>query len=121
VIPMLKAEGYEVISCSAGHDQDFFASKRSVSDTEGQVPLQTSAEFVRTYNAQAHEIIDAITAAVTGAQAGLNWLHAERPDLEEVRQALNMVASAGKRAAETVVRLRALIKKMPTADGVPHP
>jgi hypothetical protein len=36
-----------------------------VSDAKGQVPLQTSAEFVRTYNAQAHEIVDAITAAVT--------------------------------------------------------
>jgi len=32
--------------------------------------LQTSAEFVRIYNAQAHEIVDAITAAVTRAQAG---------------------------------------------------
>ena len=63
-----------------------------VSDAKGQVPLQTSAEFVRTYNAQAHEIVDAITAAVTLAQAGLNWLRAEPPDLEEVRQVLNFIA-----------------------------
>jgi hypothetical protein len=76
-----------------------------MSDAKCQVPLQTSAEFVRTHNAQAHEMIDAIAAAVTGAQAGLNWLRREPPDLEEVRQALNNIASAGKRAAEIAVRL----------------
>jgi hypothetical protein len=65
-----------------------------MSDAKCQVPLQTSAESVRTYNAQAREMIDAIAAAVAGAQAGLNWLHREPPDLEEVRQALNNIATA---------------------------
>jgi hypothetical protein len=92
-----------------------------VRNTEGQVPLQTSVEFVRTYNAQAHELVDAITATVSLAQAGLNWLRAEPPDLEEVRQALNDIASDGKRAAEIVVRLRALMKRWPIADGAPDP
>jgi hypothetical protein len=116
---MLKAEGYE--ASSAGHDQHFFASERSVSDAEGQVPLQTSAEFVRTYNAQTHLIIDAIAATVANAEAGLNWLRAEPPDLEEARQTLISIASAGNRAAEIVVRLRALMNKVPTGDGVPDP
>jgi hypothetical protein len=89
----------------------------TVSDAKGQVPLQTSAEFVRTYNSQAHEIVDALTAAVTSAQAGLNWLRAEPPDLEEVRQVLNFIASNGKRTGEIVMRLRALIEKVPTADA----
>jgi len=98
--------------------QRLFRPEGIVSDAKGQVPFQTSAEFVRTHNAQAHEIIDAITAAVTSAQAGLNWLRAEPPDLEEVRQVLNFIASDGKRAAEIVIRLRALIEKVPTADAV---
>ena len=93
-------------------DQHLFRPEGSVSDANGQVPLQTSAEFVRTYNAQAHEIVDAITAAVVSAQAGLNWLRAEPPDLEEVRQALNFIASDGQRAAELVIRLRALMNKV---------
>jgi hypothetical protein len=118
---MIKAQGNEVISSSAAHDQHFFASEQSVSDANGQVPLQTSAEFVRTYDAQAHEIVDTISAAVNYAHAGLNWLSAESPDLEKVRQALNSIASAGNQAAEIVVRLRALMKKMPTTDGFPHP
>ena len=61
--------------------QHLFRPEGIVSDTEGQVPLQTSAEFVRMHNAQAREIVDAITAAVTRAQAGLNWLRAEPPNL----------------------------------------
>jgi hypothetical protein len=90
-------------------DQHLFRPEGNMSDAKGQVPLQTSAEFVRTYNAQAHEIVNAITAAITNAEAGLNWLRAESPDLEEVRQALNGIASDGKRAAEFIVRLRALM------------
>jgi hypothetical protein len=49
------------------------------------------------------------TAVHHDPQAGLNWLSAEPPDLEEVRQALISIASAGNRAAEIVVRLRALM------------
>jgi hypothetical protein len=89
-----------------------------VSDAKGQVPLQTSAELLRIYNAQAHEIVDAITAAVTRAHAGLNWLRAEPPDLEEVRQMLYCIASDGKRAAEIVIRLQALIETVLTADSM---
>src|SRR6202011_4399718 len=92
--------------------QHLFRPEGIVSDAKGQVPSQTSAEFVRTYNAQAHEIVDSITAAVTNAEAGLNWLRAEPPDLERVRQALNGIASDGKRAAEIVVLLRALMNKV---------
>jgi hypothetical protein len=95
--------------------QHLFPSEGMLSDAKGALPLQTSAEFMRTYNAQAHEIVDAITAAVTRAQAGLNWLRAEPPDLEEVRQVLNFIASDGKRAAEIFIRLHALIEKVPTA------
>src|SRR3984957_21269755 len=101
--------------------QHLFRPQGIVRDAKGQVPLQTSAEFVRTYNAQAHEIVDAITAAVTNAEAGLNWLRAEPPDLEEVRQALNGIASDAKRAAEIVVLLRALMNRWPTADGTLDP
>jgi hypothetical protein len=89
-----------------------------VSDANSRGPLQGSAEFVRTYDAEAHEIADAIAAVLANAQAGLNWLEAEPPDLGEVRRALTCVASAGMRAAETFIRLRALAKTVSMADGV---
>ena len=93
--------------------QHLFRPEGIVSDAKGQVPLQASAEFVRTYNAQAHEIVDAITAAVTRAQAGLNWLRAEPPDLEEVRQMLNFIVSDSHRAAEIVIRVQGSLRRCP--------
>jgi hypothetical protein len=92
-------------------DQRWFRPEASVSDAEGQRPLQTSAEFVRSCNAQAHEMVDALTATVANAEAGLSWLRAESLDLGEVRQALSSIARDGKRAGELVVRLRALINE----------
>jgi len=93
----------------------------SASDPKGQVPSPVSADFVRTYNAQTHEIVDAIAALVTNAQAGLNWLGADPPDLEEVREALKCIANDGRRAAESVVRLGEIMEAStadaPCADG----
>jgi hypothetical protein len=93
-------------------DQLLFRLEGSVSNAKGQVPLQTSTEFVRTFNAQVHEIVDAITAMVINAEAASTWLCAEPPDMEGVRLALNGIASDGKGAAELVVRLRALVNKV---------
>jgi hypothetical protein len=95
-------------------DQCFLRLEASASDAKGQVPRRTSAEFVGTYHAQAYEI--AITAAIMNAEAGLNWLSAEPPDLEQVRQTLNSIGGNGKRAAEIIVRLRTLVGKVPGAD-----
>jgi hypothetical protein len=98
-------------------DQYFLRPEESVSDASGQVPLRTCAEFVRSYNAEAPEIVNAITAAVLNAQAGLSWLGAQPRDLEEVQRALRSTLNECKRAAEIVVRLRALMKEVPAADG----
>ncbi|OKO74447.1 hypothetical protein AC629_35025 [Bradyrhizobium sp. NAS80.1] len=94
-----------------------FLPEGSASDPKSQVSLQTSAEFECTYNVQIHKLVDAIAAAAINAQAGLNWLRAEPPDLERVRQALNNIANDGQRAAENVARLRALTKKMRAPVG----
>jgi PAS domain S-box-containing protein len=61
----------------------------------------------------AHEVNQPIAAAVTSADAGLHWLAAKPPDLEEVRDALDRVIRAGNRAGEVIGRIRALIRKAP--------
>jgi hypothetical protein len=83
-----------------------------VNDVNGQMSSQASAEFVRAYHAQAHVIVDAISAALINAEAGLNWLCAEPPDLEGARRALHGIASDGKRVSEVVAQLRALMNKV---------
>jgi PAS domain S-box-containing protein len=61
----------------------------------------------------AHETKQPIAAAVGNAQAGLNWLDAQPPDWEEARQALRCIVRDGRRAADVIDRIRALIKKAP--------
>jgi PAS domain S-box-containing protein len=62
----------------------------------------------------AHEIKQPITAAVTNANAGLLWLAARPPDLEEVRDAFDQVIKAGNRAGQVIGQIRALISKAPS-------
>jgi hypothetical protein len=100
---------------------EHFLPEGSASNPKRQVSTQTTAELDCTYDVQVHEIVDAIAATAVNAQAGLNWLRAEPPDLERVRQALNRIAGDGKRVAENLARLRTLMNKVPTADVVPNP
>ena len=59
----------------------------------------------------AHEVRQPIGAAVANAYAGLNWLNAEPPNLEEVRETLGSIVSAGKQANDVIDRIRAFITK----------
>jgi len=61
----------------------------------------------------AHEVNQPTAAAVTNAHAGLRWLAAQPPDLEEVRDAFEQIIKAGNQASEVIGRIRALIKKVP--------
>jgi two-component system, LuxR family, sensor kinase FixL len=47
------------------------------------------------------------------AGAGLRWLGAEPPNLEEVRQALERIRKDGARASDVIDRIRALARKDP--------
>ena len=87
-------------------------SKPSWYPLESEASMETSAEFCALYGA----VVDALTATVLNVEAGINWLRAQPPDLEQVQRALNGIADDGKRAGEIVVRLRASMKMSPTAD-----
>ena len=63
----------------------------------------------------AHEINQPLSAIVTNADAGLRWLGADSPNLEETSQAIRRIIRDGKRASAVVSRMRALFKKAPTA------
>jgi PAS domain S-box-containing protein len=67
----------------------------------------------------AHEVSQPIAAAVTNAYAGLRWLGADPPDLEEARQAFGLIIDNGRRAGEVVSRIRALVNKaVPQKDAL---
>src|SRR5256886_11445403 len=64
----------------------------------------------------AHEINQPLAAIIADANACLNWLAADRPDLDSVREALAAVVKDGDRAAEVITRIRALLSR----SSVPH-
>jgi hypothetical protein len=123
-IPGLPAKGHYVPGNALrrfvmpSSDQHVLRLEEGGRDATHRVPLQISVESVPTCHAQAHAMIDAITAMVTNAQAGLNWLRAQPLNLEEVEQALNNIANDGKRACGLVAQLRAAMK-VPTQQGAP--
>jgi PAS domain S-box-containing protein len=61
----------------------------------------------------AHEVNQPIAGAVTNAGAGLRWLSARPPNLEEVREAFERVIKDGMRAGDVIGRVRNLVKKAP--------
>jgi PAS domain S-box-containing protein len=61
--------------------------------------------------ALAHELNQPLAAVLTNAQTALSMLNAESPDIEEVRGALADIVADDIRAAETIRKLRALVRK----------
>ena len=63
----------------------------------------------------AHEVNQPLAAIIADANACLNWLAAERPDLDSVREALAAIVKDGDRAAEVITRIRALLSRSSVA------
>lgn len=61
----------------------------------------------------AHEVNQPISAVVTNADAALNWLGAQPPNLNRAREILGQIADDGNRASQVFDRIRALVKKAP--------
>jgi PAS domain S-box-containing protein len=59
----------------------------------------------------AHEVNQPLAGVVTNAEACLNWLDRETPNLEAVRRSVKWVIEDGNRAIEVIRRVRALANK----------
>jgi signal transduction histidine kinase len=58
----------------------------------------------------AHEVKQPLTAIISSANAGLNWLDRVEPNLDAVRKALQRAATAGHRADAVIENIRAHFK-----------
>jgi C4-dicarboxylate-specific signal transduction histidine kinase len=65
----------------------------------------------------AHEVNQPVAAAINNAQAALNWLEKDPPDLKRVRHALDRIHRNGNRAGDVIGRIHALVKKAPLIRG----
>jgi signal transduction histidine kinase len=59
----------------------------------------------------AHEVNQPLSAMITTANAGLNWLTRAVPDLEEAKAAFTHIAADGHRAGTVIASIRAMFKK----------
>ncbi|QTL06008.1 AAA family ATPase [Aquabacter sp. L1I39] len=62
----------------------------------------------------AHEINQPLASLVAHADAGLRWLNRAQPDLAEVAKSLQSIRQSGRRAADIITALRALVKQEPS-------
>jgi signal transduction histidine kinase/PAS domain-containing protein len=59
----------------------------------------------------AHELNQPLAAIATNATAGLSWLAATTPDLDQARQALGRIIRDGNRVGDVIARIRMLLTK----------
>jgi signal transduction histidine kinase len=63
----------------------------------------------------AHEVNQPLAGVVMRANAGLNWLAADPPNLSKTRETLERILRDGTRCGEVLARIRALLKRTPPA------
>jgi PAS domain S-box-containing protein len=61
----------------------------------------------------AHEVNQPLSGVVVNAGACMRWLARDIPNVEEAREAAQLIVRDGKRAGEIITRLRSLYKKAP--------
>jgi PAS domain S-box-containing protein len=61
----------------------------------------------------AHEVNQPLGAVVMNASASLRWLAGQPPNLGEAREAIDRTVRDANRASEVIVRIRALLQKVP--------
>ena len=84
------------------------ALRSAAADLERASRLSTMGQLTASL---AHEINQPLAAIVTNADACLLWLEADRPNLEEARQAATRIVRNGQRAGDIVKSVRALTRK----------
>jgi signal transduction histidine kinase/ABC-type uncharacterized transport system substrate-binding protein len=86
-------------------------ARRSMGELANMNRVATAGELSASI---AHEMKQPLAAMVTNVRAGLRWLGADEPNLEETRVALQNVVKDGNRAAEVIDSVRAMFKKEQT-------
>lgn len=109
--PLRDKRGKIVKWCAVATDiEDRKHAEQLQSDLAHVNRISTLGELVASIS---HELKQPITAAMLTAATGLKWLKRDKPNVEEVSDALGHILDAGKRATEIIDRLRSLYKKAP--------
>jgi len=89
-------------------------ARDTVSELTRMNQLATAGELSASI---AYEINQPLTGMVLKASAALRWLAVDRPDIAKVRELLSDIATAGHRAGEIILSIRAMFKKETNKRG----
>ncbi|MDC0745391.1 PAS domain-containing protein [Polyangium mundeleinium] len=108
---------------AAGHPEivgaatDITATRRAADELQRAQAALTHVARVTTLGelvaSIAHEVNQPLAAIVADANAALNWLAADPPDLGRVRESLTAILGDGERAGQVLYRIRSLLSRAP--------
>ena len=90
------------------------AAEKLLRETEAELARVGRALSVGELAASiAHEVNQPLAGVVTNAQAGIRWLEGARPNVEEAKESLALIARDANRAGAVISRIRRFLKKEP--------
>ncbi len=112
-VPVRDAEGNILRFVGTSTDvHDWRQAQEALRNTQTEFAHMTRVMTMGELTASiAHEVNQPLGAIVTSAAAGARWLATKPPQLDKARRALERIANDGKRAAEVIRRIRALMKR----------
>ena len=112
-VPVRDAEGRIVRLVGTSTDvHDWRQAQEALRNTQTELAHMTRVMTMGELTASiAHEVNQPLGAIVTSAAAGARWLATKPPQMEKARRTLERIANDGKRAAEVIRRIRALMKR----------
>lgn len=91
------------------------AAEKALRETEAELARMERALSVGELAASiAHEVNQPLAGVVTNAEAGVRWLDGARPNIEEAKQSLALIARDANRAGAVISRIRRFLKKEPS-------
>jgi PAS domain S-box-containing protein len=112
-VPVRDAEGNILRFVGTSTDvHDWRQAQEALRNTQTEFAHMTRVMMMGELTASiAHEVNQPLGAMVTSAAAGARWLATKPPQMDKARRALERIANDGKRAAEVIRRIRALMKR----------
>ena len=112
-VPVRDSEGNILRLVGTSTDvHDLRVAQEELRNTEAKFAHVTRVTTMGELTASiAHEVNQPLGAIVTSAASGIRWLAAQPPRLDKANKALERIANDGRRAAEVIQRIRALMKR----------
>ncbi|MDI1478856.1 PAS domain-containing protein [Polyangium sp. y55x31] len=121
-VKLVRVVGRSRVTAAGNHEivgaaTDITASRRAADELQRAQAALTHVSRVTTLGelaaSIAHEVNQPLAAIVADANAAMNWLAADPPDLLRVRESLTAIIGDGERAGRVLLRIRSLLSRTP--------